>query len=106
MAIFVEDIIFEVVPGELKEDLEILNGDFKVELSEQQHVQHILKAYKGQYYQNPLVGLGMARYKGASLNPQRLKQEIKVQLKADNILPKVVEVSPDFVINIDAERLL
>jgi len=101
----VEDIIFKVVPGETKEDLQILNGDFIVNASDQMHIQHILKADKGQYYQFPLVGLGIANYKAASINPQRLRQDIKIQLKADNIRTKLVEVNKDFTINIDAVRL-
>lgn len=99
------DILFETLPNETKEDLQILNGDFIVNKSDQMHIQHILKAYKGQYYQNPLIGLGIANYKGASLNPQELKQEIKLQLKSDNIRTTYLEVTNDFVINIDAERI-
>lgn len=105
MAIEVEDILVEVVGDTIKEDVIIENGDFKVFKSDQQHIQHILKAMPGQYYQHPLVGLGVANYRSASISPQRLKQQIKTQLKADDYAPKLVQVTPDFVVNIDAERL-
>lgn len=105
MALVVEDIIFESIPLSDKEALQILNGDFLVKASDQMHIQHILRAYPGQYYENPLVGLGVRDYQGASVNPQRLKQAIKTQLKADNIITKVIEISEDFVVNIDAQRL-
>ena len=40
------------------EELQFLGGDFLFGVSDQQHVQHILKANKGHYYQHPLIGLG------------------------------------------------
>lgn len=101
----VADILLEPVPDSIQEDVIIENGDFKVFNSDQQHIQHILKAMPGQYYQHPLIGLGIALYKSASISPQQLKQKIKNQLKADDYLPKVVQVTPDFIVNIDAERL-
>ena len=105
MAVKLNDILLEDVANSLKEDLIIENGDFKVFNSDQQHIQHILKANPGQYYQHPLVGLGIRNYSGASLSPQRLKQAIKTQLKADDYKPLVIDISEDFVVNIDAERL-
>lgn len=105
MALIVEDIIFESIPNTGKEALQIENGDFLVKASDQMHIQHILRAYPGQYYQNPLVGLGVRDFQGATVNPQRLKQSIKTQLKADNLITKVIEISPEFIVNIDAQRL-
>ena len=99
------DIIFEVLPNTNIEEMQFQGGDFLIKLSDQQHIQHILKASKGQYYQHPLTGLGIDNFKGSSLNPQFLQQEIKTQLKADNIQPKVVDVKPDFTVNIDAVRI-
>jgi len=101
----VEDIIFESIPNSDKEALQILNGDFVVKAADQMHIQHILKAYPGQFYQHPLVGLGVRDYQAASVNPQRLKQAIKTQLKADNIITKEIQINEDFVVNIDAKRL-
>ena len=105
MALIVEDIIFESIPNTQKEALQISGGDFVVKASDQMHIQHILKAYPGQFYQHPLVGLGVRDYQAASVNPQRLKQAIKTQLKADNIITKEIQINEDFVVNIDAERL-
>lgn len=105
MAVKLDDVLVEDVPNSIKEDLIIENGDFKIFNSDQQHIQHILKASAGQYYQHPLVGLGIAFYRSASLTPQRLRQLIKTQLKADDYKSKVIEISSDFVVNIDAERI-
>lgn len=101
----VADILVAEVPNSIKEDVIIENGDFKVFNSDQQHIQHILKAMPGQYYQHPLIGLGAALYRSASISPHQLKQAIKTQLKSDDYIPKVIEVSDDFIVNIDAERL-
>ena len=46
-----KDILFN-------EDLEVLNGDFSIQESDQQHINHIMRANKGHYYQFPLIGLG------------------------------------------------
>ena len=67
----VKDIILEPVPDSIVEDMEIRQGDFFVNDSDQQHIQHILKANPAQFYQNPLIGLGIANFRGASLSPQR-----------------------------------
>lgn len=105
MAVILDDVLVEEVSGTIQEDVIIENGDFKVFNSDQQHIQHILKANAGQYYQYPLVGLGIAYYRSASLTQQRLRQLIKTQLKADDYKSKVIEISSDFVVNIDAERI-
>ena len=105
MALIVEDIIFESIPNTGKEALQISGGDFLVKASDQMHIQHILRASEGQYYQHPFVGLGVRDFQGATINPQRLKQQIKTQLKADNLITKVIEINDEFVVNIDAERL-
>jgi hypothetical protein len=46
------DFLFE-------DDLEIINGDFKVGNSDRQHTKHILIANKGEYEQIPEIGVGM-----------------------------------------------
>ena len=91
--------------GNTIEDVIIQNGDFFVDTSDQQHIQHLLKANKGQYYQWPLIGMGIMQWNNAPVNPAAIKQQITIQLKADNYRPKVVKVNKDFQIFIDAERL-
>ncbi len=98
-----DDILTENTTA--KEDIRISDGDFVVNKSDQQHIQHILKADKGQYYQHPLVGLGIRNFQAASINPDELKQQIKTQLKADNYDTEEIQVSDKFIVNIDAKRL-
>jgi hypothetical protein len=89
------------------DDLVIRNGDFLVEASDGQHIEHILKADRGQFRQWPLVGVGLQRSKNASLRPQELKQEVKLQLRADNFKVKAVKVKPgdNLAIEVDAKRV-
>tara|TARA_R110002020_G_scaffold43903_1_gene127058 strand:+ start:34 stop:336 length:303 start_codon:yes stop_codon:yes gene_type:complete len=87
------------------DDITVLNGDFRVTASDQQHIENMLKASPGNYYQYPLVGLGGTDLISASINPSEIKKRIKLQLKADNYKPITVKVSDDFKIFIDAVRL-
>lgn len=41
------------------DDLEIKDGDFVIDDSENQHQKHILIAYKGEYKANPELGVGI-----------------------------------------------
>lgn len=72
-------------------------GDFIVEESDEQHIEDIIVANTGSYKEFPLVGVGIENYINASMNPQDLERQIKIQLKADGYKvrnPKV-ELSPN-----------
>lgn len=88
------------------EELQFLNGDFLVGVSDQQHVQDIMKANKGNYYQHPLVGLGSKTLINANINRDQLRQDIKIQLKADNYQPLDVSIDEDFDVFINAEPMI
>jgi len=87
------------------EELQFLNGDFLFGVSDQQHVQHILKANKGHYYQNPLIGLGSVDLINGDIDRDFLKQQIKLQLKSDRYRPLTVDIDSDFNVFINAEPL-
>ena len=87
------------------EELQFLVGDFLVGVSDQQHVQHILKAQKGHYYQNPLIGLGANDLINGTIDRDLLKQQIKIQLKSDKYNPLEVFIDEDFDVFINAEPL-
>lgn len=86
-------------------ELEFLAGDFLVGVSDQQHVRHILEANKGHYYQFPLVGLGARDLINGNINRDELRQDIKIQLKADNYRTLTVSIDADFDVFINAEPL-
>lgn len=88
-------------------DIEFINGDFKVKESDSQHVEHVLIADKGQFRQFPLIGVGIKRQLNGSFNPQEIKQIIKLQLESDGYNVRQVTIEPtidDMKIDIDAER--
>lgn len=67
-------------------DLNILNGDFNVGYSDEQHIEHVLLTSKGHYKQNPLIGVGIENYINAPLSlitKQTIEREISLQLKYD-----------------------
>jgi hypothetical protein len=87
-------------------DLIIENGDFKLNESDSQHVEHIITADKGQFRQWPLIGVGINRLINGSINPQSLKQVIKLNLESDNYNVRLIEVDSidKLSINVDAQR--
>jgi len=95
-----KDIIFTT-------DLQISGGDFLVSESDGQSIEHILRADVGQFRQAPLVGVGLQDQNNASVEPQKLKQKIKLQLKADGFSVKKVSIIAGEVlgIDIDAKRV-
>jgi len=84
--------------------LQINSGDLVVNDSDQQHIEHILRASKGQFAQFPTIGVGMQYYVAGSISPQALKKDISLQLRVDNFKVRTVTIDSDFRINIDAER--
>ena len=95
------DIILE------NDDIVIKNGDIKVGLSDAQHVEHIMRSSKGQYYQHPLVGVGIYGWINSKLPNQELRQNIKTQLESDNYRVTDIEFETEdgFSVTVDAKRL-
>lgn len=89
-----------------RQDLVIQNGDFLVDESDNQHIEHILKAAPGQFRQWPLIGVSAYLMQGASVDRQALVQKIRVQLAADNYIVRSVKVTPgdEMKVEIDAKR--
>ena len=87
-------------------DLVIANGDFAIGISDQQHIQDTLTAYKGWWKQYPADGVGLYSYINGSVNTQLLAQQIKVQLQLDGYkvspLPEVAFIDRKLVVNPNA----
>jgi len=87
--------------------LQFKNGDLLIELSDNMHIQHILEANKGHYYQYPLMGAGMRNFIKSPMSALILKREIRVNLESDNMVVNNVNIkqsTDDFLVDIDAER--
>jgi hypothetical protein len=98
--------IYKDIITDSTNDLIIENGDFKLNESDSQHVEHIITADKGQFRQWPLIGVGINRLINGSINPQSLKQVIKLNLESDNYNVRLIEVDSidKLSINVDAQR--
>lgn len=82
---------------------QIVNGDFVVGESDEQHVQHIIQAQKGDYKEFPSLGVDPIRYlKGGPRASADLQREITVQLEADGYSDLDIDFSKglsDFIIS-------
>jgi hypothetical protein len=58
-------------------------GDFVFSLSDQTHIEDTIVANYGWWKDNPLDGVGIRNYLGATMDKQALKQRIRTQLESD-----------------------
>lgn len=73
-------------------DLEIDLGDFVLADSDQQSVQDIINAYKGNYKEFPLIGVGIDTYKHSTPDASELQSIVKKQLEADGFTVNSVTI--------------
>lgn len=90
------------------DDLTFLNGDLNIDFSDNQHIGHILKANKGNFYQFPEIGVGMIKYINSEFTKAGIKNDIKENLELDDMVVtdiKVIGTGDDLTIIPDAKRL-
>jgi hypothetical protein len=75
-------------------DLLIVNGDFVVGASDQQHVVDILQAFQGEYKEFSLLGVGFLSYLKSD-NPNSAINSIKEHLQSDGYDVKNVKINKD-----------
>ena len=85
-------------------DLEIARGDFPIDESDQVHINHILLSNKGYWFQNPLLGVGIIDEINGATPKQALRQSIRRQLIYDDYTVQNVDISDDYIIDINAVR--
>lgn len=79
-------------------DLAVSGGDFKVGLSDENHVEDILVANKGDYKASPAVGVGLIDYLHGPLSRgdrDKLTREIQIQLNEDGMKDSRVSVDQE-----------
>ena len=84
------------------------DGDIIVGESDAQHMEHILIANTGQFYQNPTLGVGVIDNIKGAINQQSFKQRIKRNLESDNFRVKDLKITKELeelITTIDALRL-
>ena len=87
-------------------DLKIIDGDFVISDSDQNHVINILKAYLGGYKQFPLIGVGIDYYLASAGTQQVIKRNITVQMESDGYKVNKIEVLGQNKYSIDANRII
>lgn len=94
---------------EFTDDLVIdpITGDFSIIESDQQHIEHILNAAQGHFYQWPFLGADFAQLINSSETRQRIKQVITEHLAMDDYVVKdiLIETTDNGTqIEVDADR--
>jgi len=76
-------------------DLLIVNGDFVITDSDQQHNYDIIASSPGDWKEYPLVGFNPMKYINSRATPAELNQAAKIQLQADGCSNIKVNLSID-----------
>lgn len=84
----IKDIIFDANKG----GLQIANGDLDDQISDEYHIQAILSTTKGQYKQQPLIGVDLDKQINGSTPIAVIEQLIREALSFDNYVVKQVGI--------------
>jgi hypothetical protein len=84
----------------------IIGKDFIIVESDETHIEHIIAAAQGNYFEHILLGVGIVTEINGSTSTQELKQKIRRNLALDNFSVKSVEITQEGAININAKRIM
>jgi hypothetical protein len=73
-------------------DLNITNGDFVISESSQQEANLIINTALGNWFEYPLVGVGITNYLASSITALALQNIIKIQMQNDGFIVQSVSV--------------
>lgn len=65
-------------------DLEIKNGDFLIDESDQQHIEDIFIAQKGEFKEFPQLGFGAINYIKTNTTIYQFERDLRIQLQFDD----------------------
>lgn len=86
------------------DDLIIANGDLVVKTSDEQHVNHLLKANKGYYKEFPTTGCGLIAFIKKQNADKLIEHEISTQLNADGYLTNNLSIDNNELLNIEFDK--
>lgn len=92
----------------LDNDLYIINGDFAISMSDEQHVSDTLTGFPGWFKQFPTDGVGILQYLNSSGQEQTLERSARIQLSSDGYKmgnPDITIQDSLIIINPNAEKL-
>lgn len=85
-------------------ELQFFNGDFLVGNSDNQHVQTIIEANKGNFLETPTLGVGIVEYKSSNISAAELEKRVRIELQKDGYKLDRVTIN-GFNIQIEAKRI-
>lgn len=95
-----KDLIFDN-----DDDLKIDDGDFAINQSDDQNIETIILAEKGQFYNAPLLGYGIYTRINGPFNKNSERKAIREELKRDNYNVISLEINENFELLIDADKI-
>lgn len=95
-----KDFIFDE-----NEDLQIEDGDFAIGQSDDQNIEAIILAEKGQFYESLLLGYGIYTRQYGSFKKNQERKAIRQELKRDNYDVVQLEIDSDFNLILDADKI-
>lgn len=90
---------------DLNNDLIIENGDWYIGQSDDQNIEAILLAEKGQFYETVLLGYGIRKKLNSPFNKLTERKLIRENLKKDNYNVKILNIANDIGIEVDADKI-
>jgi hypothetical protein len=82
-------------------DLQIVNGDFVVGESTEQHQKILILADKAEFKEYPMRGVGVLRYLEEE-TPDNLAREIRQEFTIDGMTVNQIKIANDLTIQVDA----
>lgn len=86
-------------------DLVVVDGDFGVVESTQREVEFILISEKGNWRENPVLGVGLIRFLNAVGARRELLKKTRLQLGFDNLKVDALNVSNEGQMEVQAHRI-
>lgn len=74
-------------------ELIVLNGDYVIGPSDQQHVVDIVETQQGEYKEFPLIGFGAINYIKKIIVEDEFKSDLKEQLSYDGYQDAIIDLS-------------
>ena len=87
------------------DDFIIEDGDFAVGQSDDQNIEAIILAEKGQFYENLLLGYGIYHRQNGPFNKNQERKEIRQELRRDNYDIVQLDIDRNFNLAIDANKV-
>ena len=90
-----QDIILE------NNSLKIIDGDFEIGKSDNQHIESIFESHKGEFKESPEIGFGVSQYLKTNVSKLEFKRALKVELERDGFENLEINIDKQGILNVD-----